>query len=194
MQVLFIRHGESTDDIDDRYGGWGDFHLTAKGKKQIKSRVGLVRSLGVDFEKIYSSPLLRASESASVLSEGLGIPFEIFEYVKEKNGYGLLSGMVKSEAKNKYPDQVRKLESRAQYVDGSVRHTDFVKRVKRSVQLMKKFKEDNVVVVTHGGYLKCVFEEVFGKNVSNYNDGGFALVEIKENKSRVLTADGIDLD
>lgn len=32
MKILFVRHGESIDDIEDRYGGAADFDLTEKGR------------------------------------------------------------------------------------------------------------------------------------------------------------------
>lgn len=35
MKILFVRHGESVDDIEDRYGGSADFDLTKKGRKQV---------------------------------------------------------------------------------------------------------------------------------------------------------------
>lgn len=35
MRILFTRHGESVDDIEDRYGGAADFDLIKKGKEQI---------------------------------------------------------------------------------------------------------------------------------------------------------------
>ncbi|MBI4020340.1 MAG: histidine phosphatase family protein [Candidatus Aenigmarchaeota archaeon] len=34
MKIYLIRHGETTGDVEDRYGGDYDDHLTRKGKQQ----------------------------------------------------------------------------------------------------------------------------------------------------------------
>ncbi len=36
MKLIFIRHGETTGDVEDRYGGDYDDNLTAKGHEQAK--------------------------------------------------------------------------------------------------------------------------------------------------------------
>ena len=104
MKILFVRHGESVDDIEDRYGGWADYDLTEKGKRQCAESVVKIYSLDEKFEVVLSSPLKRASQAAEIIANSLGIEVEIFEYLKERNLNGILTGMIRSEAKKKYPD------------------------------------------------------------------------------------------
>lgn len=35
MKIYLVRHGETTGDVEDRYGGWYDDHLTDRGKEQL---------------------------------------------------------------------------------------------------------------------------------------------------------------
>ena len=190
MKILFIRHGESSDDVQDRYGGWADFALTDKGTSQIFHQVANIQALGINFERIFTSPLTRALQSAKVLATEIRAPYEIFEYVKERNTYGVLSGMRKDDAKQKYVEQVANLDN-DEYVDGSERYKDLSKRVKKSVALINQSGYANVIVVTHGNYLKCLFSEVLGKRLTKKEDGGWGLLDFSSVPPHILKSNGI---
>ncbi len=106
MNILLVRHGESVDDLTNQYGGWADFPLTPKGRRQIQSTAEKFKDPDVNFEAVYTSPLARAIESGRIIANYLGIPQKVFLYLKEKNGYGLLSGLNKDEAREEYPELV----------------------------------------------------------------------------------------
>jgi broad specificity phosphatase PhoE len=193
MKILFVRHGESVDDLENRYGGWADFSLTEKGRHQLEQSAGRITSLDANFEIIYTSPLKRALESASILSQKINIPVEVFPYVKERNSYGLLSGMEKDWVKHRYPDLVEALEQ-DNYVDGSERYDDLVSRVKTSIDLLTSNSLQAIIVVTHGGYLKCFIQEILGKSLIKKEDGGMILIETNGNIFDVLVEDGIETE
>ena len=92
MHILFIRHGESIDDIEDRYGGFADFDLTEKGRNQVSACTKKILDLDEKFEIILSSPLKRAHESAKIIATEFNLEIEIFEYLKERNLNGVLTG------------------------------------------------------------------------------------------------------
>ena len=190
MQVLFVRHGESQDDIEGRFGGWSDFDLTDKGKEQIRVSAQEIKKLNENFQLILTSPLKRALQSAEIIAQKLNLQTRVFEYVKERNTYGILSGMVKSEAKDKYPNLIEDLDS-DKYVLGSERHEDILDRVKKSLQLLEKIKLDSVIVVTHGNYLKALFE-VSGKKLTKKEDGAFVLCNLDKGKLEFLKTHGIE--
>lgn len=192
MQILFVRHGESVDDLENRYGGWSDFPLTNAGQAQIQSKLPKIENLGVEFEIVLSSPLQRAKETARIIASQLGLTVETFEYIKERNTYGLLSGMVKVEAANKYPEQVAKL-AKDEYVDGSERYADLTARVLRGFQLMQNAGYENVIAVTHGNFLKCFVKEVMRMQLKKKDDGGFMLLDATEKGILVLAENGIEV-
>ena len=165
MKILFVRHGESIDDIEDRYGGWADFDLTEKGKKQVVESAEKISTLGENFEVILTSPLKRAFQAAEIISNKLNIKIEVFEYLKERNLNGILTGMIRSEAKIKYPKQFE-LHSRWEYVDGSERTDDFNTRVKNAIKILLSIKDDSVIAVTHGLFLRTFFKEILGVNIT----------------------------
>jgi broad specificity phosphatase PhoE len=192
MYILFLRHGESQDDLENRYGGWGDFPLTEKGREQVSFKIDSIKELKKDFKVILSSPLARALTSAKILSENLNIPVEVLEYIKERNTYGILTGMEKNEAKSKYPDQVENYGNE-NYVDGSERKEDIDQRVKKALDIIKNKGLKNVIVVTHGVFLKHLFA-LFGKKITKKEDGGWILVNLTDDKLEVISSNGIKVE
>jgi broad specificity phosphatase PhoE len=191
MKILFVRHGESEDDLINAYGGWSDFPLTDNGKIQIEQTAQKISELGISFSKIFSSPLSRALSTSKIIGEKLGLEVEIFEYVKERNTYGILSGMIKEDAKAKYPEQVSKLEN-DEYVDGSERVEDVKTRINTALDILAQ-NSDPIIVVTHGVFLKNMFP-IFGKKLTKKSDGGFTLLEIENNEMKVISSSGIEVE
>ena len=193
MKILFIRHGESVDDVEDRYGGAADFDLTKRGREQVVGSAKKLSLLEEKFEAVLSSPLKRAFQSAEIISDQLNLDVVIFEYLKERNLNGVLTGLVRSEAKKKYPEQVEAL-SGWEYVDGSERTEDFNTRVKNAIKYLLKTEYSSVIVVTHGLFLRTFFKEMMNKKVKKIGDGGFVLLEEKNNMFSILNADGIEFE
>jgi uncharacterized phosphatase len=160
---------------------------------QLAETAEKIAKLGIPFEKILTSPLKRAISSAEIISAKLKVPVEVFEYVKERNTYGILSGIVKDEAAQKYPDQVERYEN-GEYVDGSERDEDITSRAKRALELLKGMGFENMVVLTHGNFLKALVPVLLGRKLVKKEDGGFILVEIADSGVKVLAADGIEVE
>lgn len=191
MKILFVRHGESADDVEDRYGGSADFDLTEKGKRQVYETAEKISSLEEKFEIIFSSPLKRAVQSADIIADQLYLKVEISEYLKERNLNGVLTGLVRSEAKKRYPEQVEK-HNKWEYVDGSERSEDFNIRVKRAIKYLQGTEYNSLIAVTHGLFLKTFFKEMMDIDIKKVGDGSLILVEENTGKFKILNKDGID--
>jgi hypothetical protein len=61
MKVYIVRHGQSINNRDKLWSGWMDIPLTEKGVTDAQ-KAGKVLS-GVEFDKIYSSDLIRARQT-----------------------------------------------------------------------------------------------------------------------------------
>ena len=75
--VTLLRHGESVGNQENRFQGQADFPLTDKGRAQAHALATHWQSEGVTFSCCITSPLLRARETADVVSATLNIPLEI---------------------------------------------------------------------------------------------------------------------
>ena len=156
-----MRHGESTDDIEDRYGGAHDDRLTARGVEQTKELAKKLKDKGIQI--VYSSPRMRAVEAAKIISGSLAVNLNIVENLKERNNYGILTGLVKSEALLKYPNEVKRLEGGFNHplVTDSESYPDFSKRVIESFWGITGNPEYSTIgIVTHGGPVRCIIREI----------------------------------
>ena len=72
-KVYFIRHGESEANLRDVVGGRALCSpLTDKGRIQVDSLCELLLTYGVKFDDIYTSPAIRAIQTADIIKEMLG--------------------------------------------------------------------------------------------------------------------------
>ena len=87
MKIYLVRHGETTADVEDRYGGDYDDHLTEKGTKQAKDLAKVLSGKGI--ELIYHSPKIRAVETAQIVAAELKVPLFVMENFRERNNFGV---------------------------------------------------------------------------------------------------------
>ena len=179
MKIIFIRHGETTGDVENRYGGDYDDHLSAKGQEQSKN---LAQALsGKKIEIVFSSPFWRAKETAQVIAEQLNCEITIENDLRERNQYGILTGMNKGEAKDKYPEQVEKLKDRLNTIEGAESYAAFSQRVATTFNRLVNHPEyQTIAIVSHGGPFRVLFRDVL-KLGELKEIGDCAFVELGKN-------------
>ena len=90
MQLLFIRHGESEANVLNIISNRGRRHgLTARGQAQAKALAERLRP--VPLAALYSSPLLRAEETAAQVAAASGVPVQPADALREYD-CGVLEG------------------------------------------------------------------------------------------------------
>lgn len=82
MRLYFIRHGESEANILREISNRGRRHpLTATGRAQAAALADRLRDAGIS--RLYSSPLLRATETADILAAAWGIDYQVTDALRE---------------------------------------------------------------------------------------------------------------
>jgi phosphohistidine phosphatase len=77
MNLYFIRHAIAVDEGAPEYESDSQRPLTDKGKKKMRQIARGLRTLGVDFDLILSSPYLRAKETAEILADVFKIETDV---------------------------------------------------------------------------------------------------------------------
>lgn len=80
MEIIFVRHGESTGNIADEKGEAYDTNnivLTDKGKEQAKLTGEYIASIYGPFDMIYSSPIMRCKQTAQIIASNVGYDKDI---------------------------------------------------------------------------------------------------------------------
>lgn len=76
MNLYFIRHGIAADPLD--YSQDSDRPLTSKGQEKTIQVARKIRQLGIHFDHLFTSPLVRARQTTQILQEqGLTSQIEI---------------------------------------------------------------------------------------------------------------------
>jgi probable phosphoglycerate mutase len=186
MKIFFVRHGESEANIQHVFSNRGYQHgLTARGRVQTQELAEILK--WVQIHQIFSSPLLRAVETAQILSDQLSCPIKITDGLKEYD-CGILEGKSDPESWGIF-DQVfdqwmkgdldARIEGGESFNDIRVRFIPFFEAVLEKYQ----HTSDNLIMVGHGGLYRCVlplvakdldFEYLLARPLSN---AGYILAE-----------------
>lgn len=157
MKILLIRHGETTGDVEDRYGGSYDDHLTKRGREQLQTTAQLLADEQID--KLYSSTLIRAKESADIINGVLKTEIELLDGLRERD-YGVLGGLTKQEALEKYPEVVESHKDPANTDPDGESRASFTQRVLSTFESIVNQKHGAVAIVSHGGPIKVILRHL----------------------------------
>lgn len=106
-QLVLIRHGESTWNLENRFTGWTDVPLTDTGIAQAKEAGRLLAAEGFDFDVAYTSMLKRATHTLWHCLDSMDrtwLPVVNAWQLNERH-YGALQGLNKSETANQFGDE-----------------------------------------------------------------------------------------
>lgn len=161
MDLFLIRHGESEADLLNVHEGRADFSLTPQGRKQVNA---LARFFSQKYKVniIYTSPLKRAFETASILSDTCESRVLIKEELMEWNN-GVLAGVSREEAKERFPEPPG---GRRPYqpIEEGESDLQFRNRIEHFYyELMDLHSEgDAVAIVAHGGTISQFLKIFYG--------------------------------
>ncbi len=175
MKIFLIRHGETTSDLEDRYGGSYDDHLTETGRQQLEATA---KSLtGKDIQIIFHSPLIRARESAEIIQKEILCPLKEVTGLKERH-YGVLTGLTKNEALEKFPEVVEAHKDPQNTDPEGESFEDFNYRVISAYQEIIKGHQETIAILAHGGSIKRILNHLNEPIPASIGDGGVIEVEI----------------
>ena len=109
-QLVLIRHGQSSWNLENRFTGWWDVDVTEQGAAEAKAAGELMAAKGLDFDQTFTSLQLRAIKTLNLALEAMGrlwLPTEKSWRLNERH-YGGLTGLDKAETAAKHgEDQVK---------------------------------------------------------------------------------------
>jgi 2,3-bisphosphoglycerate-dependent phosphoglycerate mutase len=106
-KIVFMRHGESTWNLENRFTGWTDVDLTEKGAAEAKQAGKLLKEAGFNFDLCYTSVLKRAVRTLWIALDEMDLmwlPVKHDWRLNERH-YGALQGLDKAETAAKYGDE-----------------------------------------------------------------------------------------
>ncbi|GMH69715.1 hypothetical protein TrRE_jg4288 [Triparma retinervis] len=108
--LIFLRHGQSTWNRDNRFIGWTDTPLTSDGVLEARVAGSIMKSAGVQIDEVHTSMLRRSIRTVNLVLMELGqeyVPVHKHWRLNERN-YGALVGRNKKEMSKLHgPDKLR---------------------------------------------------------------------------------------
>jgi 2,3-bisphosphoglycerate-dependent phosphoglycerate mutase len=160
-ELILLRHGQSQWNLENRFTGWVDVPLSPKGEAEARAAGEKLRGHRID--KLYTSVLKRAIDTATLALEAAGIPTPPTERDAALNErmYGDLQGLNKAEAAKRWGAAQIKLWRRSYDVrpPGGESLADTAARVLpywESHILPDLRAGKNVLVVAHGNSLRAL--------------------------------------
>jgi 2,3-bisphosphoglycerate-dependent phosphoglycerate mutase len=99
-QFVFLRHGESVGNAQSRWQGQSDYPLTEKGRAQATALAERWKSEGAKFDLAITSTLMRARETAEIITSALNVKLETDDIWLER-AIGEMEGLTADEVRRK---------------------------------------------------------------------------------------------
>ena len=215
MNLIFVRHGQSLWNLENKFTGWVDVGLSDRGKKEASSAGLKLKDAGFIPDICYTSYLNRSKDTANIILDNLekGNNFKILHYWElNERHYGALQGLDKIETAKKYgEDQVqlwrRSFDVKPPSINESSVHNpkndpvykdidsnlpvgeslkDVVQRVEGTLKnILLETNDFNVLVVAHGNSIRAMI-----KILENISDKEIAEVNIPTGLPLPFNIDG----
>lgn len=167
--VLLIRHGETEWNLLGKFQGCTDIALSSDGIKQAEA---LKERLNGDFDYIYSSPLMRAHETAKIISAGYDKEVTVVPDIREIN-FGEWEGLTIKGIAEKYPEVFkgwRTDKNEAKFCGGDSSILNASLRAKKCIMdIVHKHEGKKIAIVAHGGIIKAGLIGLFEWDMSMYH-------------------------
>jgi 2,3-bisphosphoglycerate-dependent phosphoglycerate mutase len=157
--ILLVRHGETDWNRERRWQGHADRPLNETGRAQARA---LAEELADDPpDAVYSSDLGRASETAQIVADRLGLAVTFDPRLREVD-VGEWSGMTAAEVELSFPEAMRRrLEGGTGWERGE-RYEEMAERVVAALHDIAAAETGRVLVVSHGGAMRAVWHACGG--------------------------------
>jgi len=153
-RLILIRHGQTEYNVQAKYCGFSNPPINNKGIWQSERLAVLLEDANID--KIFSSDLLRAYETAKIIFKDR--PVEKTKKFREMN-FGIFEGLHYEKIMKLYPGFYTNwiADPLKVKVPGGEGLEDLSKRVEQKLlSIFSQHKNKTIAVVTHGGPIKVI--------------------------------------
>lgn len=162
--IVLVRHGETEWNRLGRWQGRTDVPLSDRGRAQAVALAGRLR--GQCVTHIVSSDLLRARETAEILSRALGVPLLAADPDLRERGFGCFEGLTREECAARFADAWQAYRADPRIMPpGGESHDEVVARMRRGYHRLHAAltaETDVGVLVSHGGSLRALVGALTG--------------------------------
>ena len=163
-KITFIRHGTTLYNLQDRVQGSIDIKLSKEGYDDIKN----IKLDETNYDYLYHSSLSRSKDTLFGLIDKYNINAECIiqnDLIIERS-YGIFEGLTKKEINEKYPEKFNEWLKNENIKGENIETIEnVIKRFKLFLHEIINSNKNNVLAVTHSGFLYAMYKFVSNKDL-----------------------------
>ena len=161
MKLYMIRHGQSETNLARRFTGWAQVNLTEQGVEDAKRAGEYLK--GISFDRIYSSDLIRAVQTAQNAIPGCE-PVQLS--ILREISVGELERQMIDECAAKYGETFAENRSKRNFVPYGGENQEMLRqRVEQFLQMLEENPCEMVAAFVHAGVVQTALDLVLGMPV-----------------------------
>jgi probable phosphoglycerate mutase len=165
-ELFLVRHGEAVANVEPVIGGArGDAGLTARGRQQARLLEERLRDRPVPADRLVSSSLPRALQTAEYVGRALGLPVQRDDGLQELRP-GEADGLTVEQWRTRYrggEDGPGTWDPYRDFSPGGESWATFLARAGGALsRLVARYRDETVVAVCHAGVVEASFALAFG--------------------------------
>ena len=167
LKIYLTRHGQDEDNSNGILNGRRDSILTKLGVEQAQKLAEKIKDAGLNFSKVYSSPLARAYTTAEIITDALGIEKPVKLEILIERDFGVMTGKLVKEIEVSCAPDIIKTQKIVYFLSpaGAETFPQLFKRADKVLNsLTDKHKEGNILLVTHGDIGKMIYAAYYHLN------------------------------
>ncbi|MDR3549263.1 MAG: histidine phosphatase family protein [Candidatus Pacebacteria bacterium] len=160
LKIYLARHGQDQDNAHGILNGRRDEPLSPIGIEQARELAEKIKAAGLEFDRVYSSPLQRAYKTAEIITDALGIKKpEILPDLIERD-FGIMTGKPHTDIKELYSPELLRTDTITYFLNpqGAETFPQLIERARKLLAALEaKHKDGNILLVTHGDFGKMMY-------------------------------------
>ena len=203
LRLVFVRHGLSSFNKKGIVQGrTDDSYLTKEGYFQAESAGKVLNE--IDFEAIYSSPLIRAAETAKTIEKSLKKNYKInFDENLLEVNLERWSGLTINEIKKNYPDDYLNWKNDPENLSLKNKENNNYQPIKDLYIQAKKFtdeifsrydnkNEKNILIIAHNAILRCLILSLINRPQRGFrrlklDNASISIINVQRNQNILKT-------
>jgi probable phosphoglycerate mutase len=169
-RICIIRHGETRWNAEGRIQGHTDIPLNETGRAQALAMA--FNAAHHRFHAIYSSDLLRATETAQVLAQREDLEVKLLPQLRERH-FGQFQGLTAAQGAERHPEAYAHYVARDLDYDFGTGESlrRFAERVADGIDwLVRHHGGQTIAAVSHSGVLDVVYRRATGRPLDTPRD------------------------
>ncbi|MDO4190547.1 MAG: histidine phosphatase family protein [Bacteroidales bacterium] len=177
LHAYIVRHGETTENRTKILQGHLPGQLTSQGMAQLEETATRLSHESTTFQRIVSSDLQRAVDSAQIIANHLHIAIDTTPLLRERD-WGPFTGISIAEAAAKY-----RIDGQWQFPDNTTEtETAIFERAQTTLRWLKQhYDNQDIVVVTHGQFarnLLAAHHHLTFADIEPFSNGEFRTITL----------------